>query len=60
MAYKTVRVWEKRLHSQGSESLREAKRPGGPRKIGVKQRKRFSELFLKGALAHGTLQTCGP
>ena len=53
MAYKTVWAWEKRLRSQGRHSWREAKHPGGPRKIDAQQRKRLRELLLKGALAHG-------
>ena len=53
MAYKTVWAWEKRLRAQGPNSWREAKHPGGPRKINEKQRKRLREILLEGALAHG-------
>ena len=53
MAYKTVWAWEKRLRSQGPHSWREAKHPGGPRKINEKQRKRLREILLEGALSHG-------
>ena len=60
VAYKTVWVWEKHLRSQGPHSWREAKQPRGPRKIDAQQRKRPRELLLQGALAQGTLRTCGP
>ena len=53
VAYKTVWAWEKRLRAQGPNSWREAKHPGGPRKINEKQRKRLREILLEGALSQG-------